>query len=320
MADGRLDESIQALRGLDREQFGEADRRLLDEALSAAIQIRTPPQAEAARAPARRPARAASPRPPPSAGRRTRWRASTASWTRGTTRDRPRRPVARSPPAPDPAAKTAGPDTPARDAPAAEVETAFGRVLGQMERPQARGQKAADEAAKDATIEEAIAPPTVPAPVLDPQAALRALIVAAQEPVAAPVQTPPPAPAAAPPGADVVAMAERAAGGVPLPVAMPAERPKVAVLAQETHFAPVLPDRPPAAEPMAGRRPMAAPALAEPAPVAPVANPTDHKPTPGPAHAERPARRRAGSAGGGHARAPDPERRTGSPGLRQAGP
>ena len=50
VVEGRLDESIQALRSLDRDQFGEADRRLLDEALSAATQIRIPAQADAARA------------------------------------------------------------------------------------------------------------------------------------------------------------------------------------------------------------------------------------------------------------------------------
>lgn len=49
VTEGRLDESIEALRSLDRAQFGEADQRLLDEALSAAIQIRTPPTADAAR-------------------------------------------------------------------------------------------------------------------------------------------------------------------------------------------------------------------------------------------------------------------------------
>ncbi|MFC6775718.1 hypothetical protein [Methylobacterium gregans] len=44
VVEGRLDESVEALRGIDRAQLGEADRRLLDEALSAATQIRTPAQ------------------------------------------------------------------------------------------------------------------------------------------------------------------------------------------------------------------------------------------------------------------------------------
>ncbi len=47
--DGRLDESVEALRSIDRAQLGEADRRLLDEALSAASQIRIPAQAGAAK-------------------------------------------------------------------------------------------------------------------------------------------------------------------------------------------------------------------------------------------------------------------------------
>jgi chemotaxis protein MotC len=49
VADGRLDESVEGLRSVDRAQLGEADGRLLDEALSAAAQIRIPAQAGAAK-------------------------------------------------------------------------------------------------------------------------------------------------------------------------------------------------------------------------------------------------------------------------------
>ncbi|GJD87505.1 hypothetical protein BHAOGJBA_1009 [Methylobacterium hispanicum] len=49
VVDGRLDESVEALRTIDRAQLGEADRRLLDEALSAATQIRIPAQAGSAK-------------------------------------------------------------------------------------------------------------------------------------------------------------------------------------------------------------------------------------------------------------------------------
>lgn len=58
VADGRLDESLEALRSLDRDQLSASDRRLLDEALSAATQIRTPAQANAAQ-----------PTPPPAGSR-----------------------------------------------------------------------------------------------------------------------------------------------------------------------------------------------------------------------------------------------------------
>lgn len=50
VADGHLDESLEALRSLDRDQLPAPDQRLLDEALSAAIQIRTPARVEPAQA------------------------------------------------------------------------------------------------------------------------------------------------------------------------------------------------------------------------------------------------------------------------------
>ena len=184
---------------------------------------------------------------------------------------------------PDATAKAASPDTPGREAPA-EAATAFGRELGRLERPQGRGQKAAEEAAEDATVTDRPAEPGISAPVVDPQAALRALIGAAQEPAISIVQ-PQPAPSATPlaaptaqatpAGTDLVALAERAASSTTLPAALPAalptalpailpaERPKVAVLGQETHFAPVVPGQPLAAEAV----PKALP------PVAPVAQP-----------------------------------------------
>ena len=86
---------------------------------------------------------------------------------------------------PDPATKTAGPDAPAQDAPAREApvaDTPFGKELGRLARPQGRGQKAADQPAEDIVVAEAPEEPETPVPVLDPQAALRALFGAAQEP------------------------------------------------------------------------------------------------------------------------------------------
>ncbi len=201
---------------------------------------------------------------------------------------------------PEPASKSSAADVPVRDA--APSASPFGKELSRLERPPSRGEEiipppAGGEAATEIPAEDVVTGPPASGLVIDPQAALRALIAAA--PCAPmPIQPATTVQSAGPTVAmatDLVALAERAVGTIPAenPIAsLPTDRPKVAVLAQETHFAPVLPgqsppvapiaqavkDRPslqPAATPAIDGAPVAQPApppnLVRPQPVEPVA-------------------------------------------------
>lgn len=184
---------------------------------------------------------------------------------------------------PDAAPKTGASDASVREK--AEADSPFGRELDRLERPQKRdGRADRTGPVAEATVEEDAPSPTGPEAVLDPQAAIRALFAAtqsagdsaaqtAQLPVAAgarasaqdgagPASVSPPAAS----GPDLVTLAERAATR-PQPAAsipgMPVERPKLAVLDQETHFAPVAPGRTEANLLPAGTKAAAAPAEGE---------------------------------------------------------
>ncbi len=187
----------------------------------------------------------------------------------------------------EPASKSSAPDAPIRDA--ALSTSPFGKELGRLERPPSQGEKtvrpqAGDEAAPEILVEDVFTGALASGPVIDPQAALRALIAAAPG-AAAPIQPATAVQAAVPNvpmATDLVALAERAAGSIApeSPIAgLPAERPKVAVVTQETHFAPVVPSQsaPVAAIAQAVEdRPSPQPAASAAAPTdaAPVAQPT----------------------------------------------
>lgn len=220
---------------------------------------------------------------------------------------------------PDAASKTAGPDTAAHDAATREApaaDTPFGKELGRLERPQGRGQKAADQPVEDIVVSDAPVEPETPVPVLDPQAALRALFGAAQEP-GTPIAPPQPTTTASvPANTDLVALAERAANSATLLTLSPGERPKLAVLGQETHFAPVLPGEPRSTGPVAQMSTASAitpPNPATPLTTAPSATTVDTLPAASVAMAAAPAQ--AAPAGG----APRPAGPTTSA-PRSAGP
>lgn len=185
---------------------------------------------------------------------------------------------------PEPASKSSAPDALARDpAPSASH---FGKELDRLERSPSQGEKTArpqagDEPVTEIPAEDVITGAAAPGPVVDPQAALRALIAAAPG-APAPIQPATTVQATAPtvPGAtDLVTLAERAAGTIAAegPIAgLPSDRPRVAVAAQETHFAPVKPGQPALVAPIARDmkdRPSPQPVAAVAVDVAPVAQP-----------------------------------------------
>ena len=175
----------------------------------------------------------------------------------------------------EPAAKSSAHDTPVRAA--APSTGSFGRELDRLERSLSQDEKTAppqagDEPVTEIPVEDVITGAAASGSVIDPQAALRALIAAAPG-APAPIQAATAIQAAVPTvpvATDLVALAERAAGTIAAEgpfASLPSDRPEVTVVAQETHFAPValiaqaVKDRPPP-------QPVAA------VDVAPVAQPT----------------------------------------------